>query len=58
MITGYGPQEKEPLSIREDFYRKLSEVCIKAKNNGSGILLEIDANVKIGSKHIMKMINS
>lgn len=47
-MTGYGPQENEILQKKLDFYQKLDEEFQSAKEAEAGIILELDANAKIG----------
>ena len=52
MITGYGPQEREPASKREEFFDKIDEECQSAKMANAGIIIEMDANAKLGEDFI------
>ena len=52
IITGYGPQENWPEHQRIPFFMTLEEEIIKAELAGKSILIEIDANSKLGNKFI------
>ena len=48
IITGYGPQESWPLSARMPFFLALEEEVVKAELAGKSIVIEMDANSKLG----------
>ena len=47
-MSGYGPQETWPEHQRVPFFLALEEEIIKAEFEGKSILIEIDANSKLG----------
>ena len=49
MISGYGPQENMPENDRMPFFLALEQEILKAELAGKSILIEIDANSKLGS---------
>ena len=52
MITGYGPQENWEEDKRMPFFIALETEIEKAKLLGKSILIEMDANSKLGHKFI------
>ena len=52
IMTGYGPQENWPESERLPFFITLEQEIVKAELEGKSILIEMDANSKLGSKYI------
>ena len=52
VITGYGPQENWPEKERIPFFLALEQEVVKAELAGKSILIEMDANSKLGSKYI------
>ena len=52
VITGYGPQENWPETDRMPFFMALEQEVVKAELSGKSILIEMDANSKLGSKYI------
>ena len=52
IISGYGPQESWPEHQRAPFFIALEEEIIKAELAGKSILIELDANSKLGSNLI------
>ena len=49
IITGYGPQESWPEIDRMPFFLALEQEIIKAELAGKSIIIEMDANSKLGS---------
>ena len=49
IITGYGPQEYWPDTLKLPFFHALEEEVIKAKNDGKDIIIAMDSNSKLGS---------
>ena len=54
IISGYGPQESWPEEDRMPFFASLEEEVNKAEMLGKSILIEMDANSKLGSEFIPK----
>ena len=52
IITGYGPQESWPLAARMPFFLALEEEVVKAELAGRSIIVEMDANSKLGPELI------
>ena len=52
IITGYGPQETWEEEKRVTFFQKLEEEIVKAAIAGKSVIIEMDANAKLGKKHI------
>ena len=48
IINGYGPQEDEN-SQAKSFWHSIETEVIKAKDQGCGIIIQLDANAKVGS---------
>ena len=48
VISGYGPQENWRKEERMPFFVKLEEEVKKAKLNEKGVLIQMDANSKLG----------
>ena len=52
IINGYGPQEDEPKQIIYSFWEEIEKEVIEAVENNCMVLVELDANAKIGKEHI------
>ena len=52
IMTGYGPQENWPEQQRIPFFLALEEEIVKAELAGKSILIELDANSKLGCELI------
>ena len=52
IITGYGPQENMEEGKRLPFFMALEEEVEKASNAGKSIVIELDANSKLGPNYI------
>ena len=52
VISGYGPQENWEEDKRLPFYIALETEIEKAELAGKSVLVELDANAKLGSKYI------
>ena len=52
VITGYGPQENLHESERIPFFLALEEEIVKAELAGKSVIVELDANSKLGPKYI------
>ena len=52
IITGYGPQENMDEEKRMPFFTALEAEIIKAKMAGKSVIVEMDANSKLGKEHI------
>ena len=52
VINGYGPQENWSNEEKMQFFVALEEEVSKARLAGKAIILELDANSKLGSKYI------
>ena len=52
ILNGYGPQEDEDIQNVLSFWQELETEVIKAKDEGCFILIEMDANAKVGNKII------
>ena len=48
IITGYGPQENRPETERMSFFLALEEEIVKAEMAGKAVIIELDANSKLG----------
>ena len=48
IVTGYGPQESWPIDQRMPFFNALEEEIVKAELAGKSIVVEMDANSKLG----------
>ena len=49
VINGYGPQESEQLANKLTFWSSLEQEIICAKNEQCAILVQLDANAKVGN---------
>ena len=52
IITGYGPQENLEEEKRLPFFMALELEVAKAANAGKSVVIELDANSKLGAKYI------
>ena len=52
IINGYGPQEDDPLIKRMKFWETIEQEVVSAKKEKCMILIELDANAKLGSEII------
>ena len=52
VISGYGPQETWDEDKRMPFFIALETEVERAENAGKSIIIELDANSKLGKKHI------
>lgn len=52
IINGYGPQEDDELNNIFRFWQEIEEEIIKAKDSKCFVLLQMDANAKIGKDYI------
>ena len=52
MISGYGPQENWEEGKRLPFFIELETEVEKAELAGTSVIIEIDANSKLGPEHI------
>ena len=52
IITGYGPQENWSEDKRLPFFISLEEEVVKAAVAGKSVIIEMDANSKLGPKYI------
>jgi hypothetical protein len=52
VINGYGPQEDEPLRVRLQFWQAMEQEIVSAKSENCMILIEMDANAKLGNEII------
>ena len=52
IITGYGPQETWPESERLPFFLALEEEILNSKLNGIPLIIQMDANSKLGPRII------
>ena len=52
IITGYVPQETWEEDKRVPFFLKLEEEKVKATMIGKSVIIEMDANAKLGPNHI------
>lgn len=50
IINGYGPQETDPDKL--EFFISIEEEIEKAKDDGKSVIIEMDANSKLGSEII------
>ena len=48
LIVGYGPQENIPVDQRMPFFSTLEEEIVSAKMAGKSVLIQMDANSKLG----------
>ena len=58
VINGYGPQEDEEVIKIDNFWQSVEAEIECAKQDDFLILIQMDANAKIGCKHIKKDPNS
>ena len=52
VINGYGPQEDEEKQITLNFWLEIEKEVLAARDNGCMILIEMDANAKVGNEVI------
>ena len=52
VVTGYGPQECWPVVGRIPFFNALEEEITKAELAGKSVIIEMDANSKLGANII------
>ena len=52
LINAYGPQEYDQTTDKANFWLSLEEEVIKAKTSGCMILIQMDANAKVGKNYI------
>ena len=52
ILTGYGPQETWSDEDKMPFYVALEEEVVKAQAEGKSIIMELDANCKLGTEYI------
>ena len=52
VMTAYGPQEDDKPDNINNFYQKLEEEIIKCEEDECGLVIELDANAKIGNNLI------
>ena len=52
IVTGYGPQENLPEKERRAFFLALEEEIVKAELLGKSMIIELDANSKLGPQII------
>ena len=53
IINGYGPQDDDELARRLDFWMSLEREIISAKDNNCLVLVQLDANAKVGRSVIL-----
>ena len=54
IMTAYGPQEDSSPDTINEFYRKFEEEIIKCEEDNCGLVIEMDANAKLGRDIIEK----
>ena len=52
VINGYGPQDDEQLSTRLEFWSALEQEIISAKDSNCCVIIQLDANAKVGNSVI------
>ena len=52
LVSGYGPQENRPETERRAFFLALEEEIVKAELLGKSMIIELDANSKLGPQII------
>ena len=52
VINAYGPQEDDEINKILEFWEQIENEIIEAKNNSCFILIQLDANAKIGSQYL------
>ena len=52
VINAYGPQEYDCKDKISDFWLNLEQEIVRAKNSGCSVLIEMDANAKLGKNMI------
>ena len=52
VLTGYGPQENWPVTARMPFFLALEEEIAKAELAGKSLIIQLDANSKLGPEMI------
>ena len=50
IINGYGPQENENVQTIFEFWQNLEKEILAAKEQNCSIIIQLDANAKIGSE--------
>ena len=55
IMSGYGPQECWPENERMPFFLALEQEIIKAELAGKSILIEMDANSKLGTWNVLSV---
>ena len=55
VISGYGPQETWSDEEKMPFFVTLEEEISKAEMAGKSVIVEIDANSKLGTSYIKKI---
>ena len=58
IINGYGPQDDDPQQIRLNFWLGLEEEIISAKHENCMVIVQMDANAKVGKDIIENDPNS
>ena len=51
-MTGYGPQENWEASQKMPFFVALEKEVSKANINGKSVIIELDANSKLGNTYV------
>ena len=52
LINAYGPQEKEKVSIKSQFWDRLDSEITQAESVGCAVILQMDGNLRAGSEII------
>ena len=52
IMTGYGPQENWDINEKMPFFTALEKEISKAKMSGKDVIIEMDANSKLGSTYV------
>ena len=52
VFNAYGPQEDDDLIKKDLFWQTIETEIVSARQEGCLILLELDANAKIGSENL------
>ena len=58
IINAYGPQEDEPRSKVLSFWQEIDQEIVRSKEAGCYVLIQLDANAKIGNDRIKDDPNS
>ena len=52
ILNGYGPQDDDHIITRQDFWMTLEQEVVAAKESNCAVLIQLDANAKVGNSII------